>query len=127
MFPSLWYEGQPLIVLEPKSVGTPVIVSDGCAGREEITNRVDGLWFRSGDARDLVRALKAFQTGDIAAMAQAAYAGFWANPPTIERHVDGITAIYGDLLERAASIREAERPARRGIAPRPDPDSAATA
>src|SRR5947199_402834 len=45
VFPSLWYEGQPLTVLEAKGLGTPVIVADGCAGREEIEDGVSGLWF----------------------------------------------------------------------------------
>ena len=34
VFPSLWFEGQPLTVLEAKAMGTPAIVSDGCAARE---------------------------------------------------------------------------------------------
>ncbi len=58
MFPSLWYEGQPLTVLEAKGLGTPVIVADGCAGREEIEDGVSGLWFKGGDADDLARALE---------------------------------------------------------------------
>ena len=36
VFPSLWFEGQPLTVLEAKALGTPVIVADQCAGRDEI-------------------------------------------------------------------------------------------
>ncbi len=58
VFPSLWYEGQPLTVLEALSVGTPVIVSDGCAGRDFVADGVSGLWFRSGDADDLARAMR---------------------------------------------------------------------
>ena len=34
VFPSLWFEGQPLTVMEAKGLGVPVIVSDACAGRE---------------------------------------------------------------------------------------------
>ena len=40
-------------MLEAKAAGTPVIVSDVCAGREEIADGATGLWFRSGDLRDL--------------------------------------------------------------------------
>ncbi len=57
VFPSLWYEGQPLTVMEAKAMGTPVVVSDGCAGREEIEDGVAGLWFANGDADALASAL----------------------------------------------------------------------
>ena len=124
VFPSLWYEGQPLVVLEAKAMGTPVIVSDGCAGREAITDGMDGIWFRSGDADDLARALTEFRAGDIDAMATAAYASFWSDPPSIDRHVDAISAIYADLLHHAVDGRAAIIPpmvgwpeARRSSAP----------
>ncbi len=107
VFPSLWYEGQPLTVLEAKSLGTPVIVSDGCAGREEIVDGLNGLWFRSGDADDLARALEAFRQGDIGAMSRSAYDTFWADPPTLERHVDAITAVYAAVLGQAPAARAA--------------------
>ncbi len=102
-FPSLWYEGQPLTVLEAKALGTPVIVSDVCAGREEIEDGVTGLWFRSGDADDLARAMLAC-TDDarIAAMSHAAHAAYWRSPPTPERHVANLAALYGSMLDRAS-------------------------
>ena len=50
IFPSLWYEGQPLTVLEAKAMGTPVVVSDICAGREEIE---DGV-VAEGDLREMM-------------------------------------------------------------------------
>jgi glycosyltransferase involved in cell wall biosynthesis len=34
-------------------LGTPVIVSDACAGREAVTDGENGFWFRSGDAASL--------------------------------------------------------------------------
>jgi glycosyltransferase involved in cell wall biosynthesis len=102
VFPSLWYEGQPLTVLEAKGLGTPVIVSDGCAGREEIEDDVSGLWFKGGDVEDLARAL--MQTRDdalIDRLSRGAHASFWSDPPTLARHVERITAIYDAMLARA--------------------------
>jgi glycosyltransferase involved in cell wall biosynthesis len=102
VFPSLWYEGQPLTVLEAKGLGTPVIVSDGCAGREEIVNGVSGLWFRGGDVEDLARALMQIRDDAlINQLARGAYASFWSDPPTLSRHVGRIAAIYNAMLARA--------------------------
>ena len=99
VFPSLWYEGQPLTVLEALSVGTPVIVSDGCAARDAVSDRVSGLWFRSGDAADLARAMSEIAIDGFAArLSRGAYDAFWTDPPTIDRHVGALVGIYGDLV-----------------------------
>jgi glycosyltransferase involved in cell wall biosynthesis len=103
VFPSLWFEGQPLTVLEAKAMGTPVLVSDGCAGREEIEDGVTGLWFESADVESLTRALvKAKDDALVASMSRAAYDSFWADPPTLARHVERIGAVYAAALARAA-------------------------
>ncbi len=98
MFPSVWYEGQPLTVLEAKALGTPTIVSDGCAGRDVVEDGVTGLWFRSNDPVNLAEALRRFGQGDVDAMSRATYDSYWSNPPTLDRHIDAITSIYGTLL-----------------------------
>lgn len=105
VFPSVWYEGQPLTVLEAKALGTPVIVSDGCAGRDCITDGVDGLWFRRNDAGNLAEALRRFAASDVDAMSRAAYETYWAAPATLGRHVDAIVDLYRGLLPAAAELR----------------------
>ena len=103
VFPSLWYEGQPLTVLEAKGLGVPVVVSDACAGREEVEDGVTGLWFKSADSDDLARTLVELRDdATVAAMSRAAYEAYWRNPPTIERHVARIGALYEDVLVRVA-------------------------
>lgn len=102
VFPSLWYEGQPLTVQEAKAMGTPVIVSDGCAGREDVENGVTGFWFKNGDAKDLSRALSLIQDDNIAArLSAASYASYWSDPPTLHRHIAHLTSVYETILARA--------------------------
>ena len=99
VFPSLWYEGQPLTVLEAKALGLPIIVADNCAGSDEVENGVTGLWFKSGDVDDLARAL--IEMGDdarVTAMSHAAHRAYWASPRTLDRHVAGLEAIYESML-----------------------------
>ena len=123
VFPSLWYEGQPLTVLEAKALGVPVIVSDACAGRETIEDGVSGRWFKSADVDDLARALVEFgDDATIEAMSRAAYQSFWSDPPTLDRHIERITRIYGAMLDRAREAkpqtmsRSVAKPARLEVA-----------
>ena len=112
VFPSLWYEGQPLTVLEAKAMGTPVVVSNVCAGREEIEDGVSGLWFRSADADALARALERLKDDRlVAAMSNAAYESYWRKPPTLEAHVAGLTAIYQGMLDSRFAAARGARPA----------------
>jgi len=103
-FPSLWHEGQPLTVMEAKALGTPVVVSDGCAGREEIEDMVAGLWFASGDAASLTRAMVRMKDDAlVATLSLGAYRSFWANPPSLSRHVAALETLYRGMLGRRNS------------------------
>lgn len=114
VFPSLWYEGQPLTVLEAKGLGLPVVVSDGCAGRDEVENGVTGLWFKNNDVNDLARALLELRDdARVVAMSAASYQAYWTDPPTLDRHIHGLTAIYEGILagRRNALPRTGREPA----------------
>jgi glycosyltransferase involved in cell wall biosynthesis len=104
VFPSLLFEGQPLTVLEALAMGTPVIVSDACAGRESIEPGVNGAWFKVKDAQDLAARLRDFSDDALVArMSAAAHARYWASPLTLDRHIDGLEAVYArTLAERVA-------------------------
>ena len=104
VFPSIWYEGQPLTVLEAKALGTPIIVSDGCAGRDCVEDGVSGFWFRRNDVDALVEALRRYEAADVDALSRAAYNSYWAAPATIERHVAAITSLYRGLLPATGSM-----------------------
>lgn len=54
IFPSIWYEGLPLVILEAFSTGTPVIASKLGSMAEIVQNRINGMHFESGNEADLV-------------------------------------------------------------------------
>ena len=54
IFPSIWYEGFPITILEAFSTGTLVIASKLGVMNEVIQNRVNGLLFEAGSESDLV-------------------------------------------------------------------------
>jgi glycosyltransferase involved in cell wall biosynthesis len=58
IFPSLWYEGFPMTILEAFSAGTPVIASHLGAMMEVVQNNDNGLHFKVGDADDLIDKIK---------------------------------------------------------------------
>jgi glycosyltransferase involved in cell wall biosynthesis len=108
VFPSVWYEGQPLTVYEALACGAPVIVSDACAGREAVEDGETGYWFRSGDADALGAHLTRLTDDDLAGrMGRAAYERYWAAPLTLGVHLDRIAALYDVVLRDAvgAGIR----------------------
>lgn len=95
VFPSVWYECQPLAVYESLALGTPVIVSDICAGREAVADGETGFWFKCADAQSLAGAITRLKDDGLARrMSRAAYARYWADPLTLDRHLDGVTAVY---------------------------------
>ncbi len=105
VFPSVWYEGQPLTVYEALALGTPVIVSDLCAGREAVVDGETGVWFKSADTPSLAAAISRLTDDALARrMADAAYARYWADPLTLDRHLDAIAAVYEKVREAFGAI-----------------------
>lgn len=115
VFPSVWYEGQPLTVYEALACGTPVVVSDACAGREAVMDGQTGFLFRSGDPDALAAHLRRLTDDALAArMGRAAHARYWAAPLSLDAHLDRLGGVYAAVLR--APGRSATRPAGRGPA-----------
>lgn len=92
--PSIWHENAPLVVLEARAAGRPVIASGLGGLAEMVTDGVDGLLVPPGDAAALAEAMA------------AADADAWtrlAPCPAPDAHGDFVAAhlaLYRSLLER---------------------------
>ena len=57
VFPSIWYEGFPLVPIEALACGTPLIASDLGAMSSVVEDQTNGRLFSPGDADALARIL----------------------------------------------------------------------
>ncbi|WP_159476914.1 glycosyltransferase family 4 protein [Dyadobacter sp. 3J3] len=57
VFPSIWYEGMPMTILEAFSLGTPVIASNIGAMATMITPNFNGLHFEVNNEKDLLEKI----------------------------------------------------------------------
>jgi len=107
VFPSLWYEGQGLVVAEASAMGIPSIVSDACAAREWVVDGVTGLWFRNGDIDDLCKKVRLLRDDVEAAetMGREAYRLYWQRPATLEKHIRDLESVYELMLGKPAVER----------------------
>jgi len=58
VFPSLWYEGQPLVPIEALVRGIPVICGDWSAAAEEVRDGENGLIYHAPTTAGLIDALR---------------------------------------------------------------------
>lgn len=99
--PSLWYENNPLVILEAAACGTPAIVSDLGALPELVVADENGLRARPGDEASLAEAIARLQGDGALARrlgegARARVEARHARAP----HLAAVLAVYGSLLGR---------------------------
>jgi glycosyltransferase involved in cell wall biosynthesis len=95
VLPALWEENNPMIVLEARAAGTPVIVSDGGGLPEMVEDGVDGLLCDARDPAAIARAVRRLAADDRLAhdMAVAGRERF-RRENTPSAHYERLMAIY---------------------------------
>jgi len=95
--PSLWYENAPLVILEARRAGVPVVAT-GLGGMSElIRDGEDGMLFDRGDDGQLARILEDLcrDRDRLARMSRKA-----PPPGTIVSYADEVEKIYRSLADR---------------------------
>lgn len=99
VFPSLWYEGAPLTIMEMKSYGIPCIVPDRSAAKEEIIDGKTGLIFQSGNIDSLKKCIQLYEKTKITELHNNIIQSFSTKDYSIETHVSNLLSIYNDILK----------------------------
>ena len=108
IFPSLWYEGAPMTIIEAFACGLPVIASNLGSMAEMVAHERTGLLFNPGDAEDLARKVRwAFENPDAVEAMRAAARREFEEKYTAERNYKMLTSIYEQAIERAGKRRSA--------------------
>ena len=97
--PSVWFENQPLVILEALAAGTPLAVSDLGGMAELVEPGRSGWRFPVGDVAALTNLLRE------RIEAPAALDALYAEPvqlPTVDDQLDGIERVYRELAAEAS-------------------------
>jgi glycosyltransferase involved in cell wall biosynthesis len=100
--PSEWVENAPMAVLEPMSLGRPVIASNIGGIPEQIRDGVEGILTRPGDELELAAALRLLADDDALA-ARLGRAGATRTVSAFDptRHTEGLVRVYGSAVARS--------------------------
>lgn len=97
VFPSIWYEAQPLTVLEAMANGLPVIASDASAARESVA-KYGGKTFRAGDETHLAECMQELAGASLLKLGRDTHDAYWADPLTLSRHLVQLEKVYAEVL-----------------------------
>lgn len=106
IFPSTWYEGFPMTIVEAFSQGLPVIASKLGSMAEIIEDGTTGLLFEPGDAADLARKIiwAAEHPGKMRRMGENARKEY-ESKYTPDRNYDMLMDIYQQAMDHAAATQ----------------------
>ena len=101
IFPSLWYECSPLTIPEVQAFGIPCIVSDCCAGKDNIINGINGNIFNVYNKNDLNNVLKLYQDNKyVSKISKYVYDNFNESEFKSEYYVSNLISVYTKILKR---------------------------
>ena len=102
IFPSVWYEGFPMVLAEAYAVGLPVIASDLGSMSSLVDHGRTGLRFRPGDPEDLAAKVEWASTHltNLETMSREARAEF-EDKYTAKRNYEQLMNIYGRVIKGA--------------------------
>lgn len=101
IFPSIWYEGMPLTIIEAFATGTPVIASKLGAMESMIDDNYNGLHFEAGNGNDLKQKLllwcnmEPLQKANFYSNARSTYTSKY----TPEENLEKLLFIYQSVLD----------------------------
>ena len=104
LFPSVWYEGFPMVLGEAYAIGLPVIASDLGSMSSLIDHGRTGLHFRPGDPEDLAAQVERIiaRPSELERMRGEARGEFEAKY-TAERNHRLLMDVYRAAIERAGA------------------------
>jgi glycosyltransferase involved in cell wall biosynthesis len=100
VFPSLWYEGMPMTLIEALACGAPPIASKLGGMAEMIDDGRTGWLFRSGDAAELADRVERVWNDDarVSQMAHAARAEYEARYRA-DANLERLLEIYREAID----------------------------
>lgn len=111
IFPSIWYEGLPVTIVEALATGTPVIASRLGAMEEMIQDSINGLLFDKGNSEKLRESIHTFNKrvnmGDMSFYEEARKSYMQYYHPEIS--YSEIMIIYNKLIESFTTTRKDSR------------------
>ena len=100
IFPSLWYEGAPLTVLEAMAIGLPCIVSNCSAAIENIEDSKNGLIFNPKETEDLINKIKKCSDDKfISKLSQNCYDDYWKRPHDKKEYLKELLEFYNLIID----------------------------
>jgi len=98
--PSIWYENQPLVVIEAMAQGTPVIAASTGALKELMKEGVNGFPFAPGNTANLVTIMNSIEELEEIKYSRLSSStrSTYESSHTPEKHVSMLTEIYSRAI-----------------------------
>jgi glycosyltransferase involved in cell wall biosynthesis len=105
VFPSLWYEGYPMSVVEAMQAGLPILASDRSAAAEVVRHGTDGLHVKTGSLQAWIEAFRALT--DREQVSRYSQSSFEASRHFLDP--EGYRAKLLSIYEQASRAQASER------------------
>ena len=100
IFPTLWYEGMPMSILECFSQGVPAIIPHTCAATQVVKHLETGFVYKQNDFESFKECISSAENNDLLTkISQNSFNYFWDSDYSLEKHCHKLISIYYDTLE----------------------------